>query len=367
MTQKYTSYSFIEKSKIVHGDLYGYSEFEYVDSKTIGKIICKIHGSFDQTPRNHLRGNGCQICANNKRGKSLTKENFVKKAKQIHGSKYDYSLVEYKNENTKIKIICKIHDVFEQRPHNHLTGNGCSDCKKTKLRKLFISSNEVFIKKAISIHGNLYDYSLVNYVDRTLPIKIICKIHDVFEQKTEHHLQGKGCQKCANIIKGDFHRSTKEDFVEKAEQIHGDKYDYSEFEYIKMHDKSIIICKKHKIKFKQSASNHLQGKGCQKCSGAISKPETKWLDSLNIPLRQYYIKSIKKKVDGYDQATNTVYQFHGDYYHGNPKKYPPCYWNGKLKKFASELYQNTLKSDQLIKDSGYNLVSLWERDLKVLI
>jgi hypothetical protein len=93
------------------------------------------------------------------------------------------------------------------------------------------------------------------------------------------------------------------------------------------------------------------------------------LNSLNVPLRQYPIqikeRKRKTKVDGYDPETNTVYQFHGDYYHGNPDVYScPITWNQKVKKFMYELYDRTLKSDELIKKSGYNLVTIWEKDYK---
>jgi len=115
---------------------------------------------------------------------------FLKNAKNKHGELYDYSLVEYINNNTKIKIICPIHGVFEQRPNDHLN-YGCCECGGTK--KL---TTESFILKAKNIHNLKYNYDLVEYVNARTKIKITCPIHGVFEQKPNNHLLGKGCKKC---------------------------------------------------------------------------------------------------------------------------------------------------------------------------
>lgn len=73
------------------------------------KIICEKHGIFEQTPAHHMRGNGCQLCSENKK---MTNGDFIGKVKEIHGNRYDYSLVEYTNSNTKVKIICEEHGEF---------------------------------------------------------------------------------------------------------------------------------------------------------------------------------------------------------------------------------------------------------------
>jgi len=120
---------FIEKAKLIHGDKYEYSKVYYINNRTKVKIICPIHGVFEQTPYNHLRGDMCSACFGNKR---LTTLEFIEKAKLIHGNKYDYSKVEYKNNSTKIKITCPIHGEFEQTPNGHLNKNGCPICKESK-------------------------------------------------------------------------------------------------------------------------------------------------------------------------------------------------------------------------------------------
>jgi hypothetical protein len=243
---KGTTESFITKAKLKHGNKYYYSLAEYNGAKTKIKIICPIHGVFEQTPTNHLSGNGCPKCSGNI--KYNTTE-FIEKATLIHGDKYEYSLVEYKNNKTKIKIICPIHGVFEQSAINHLRGNSCPKCIGRN------KTNEEFIKKAREIHGDKYDYSLI---DKNKNIKIICLVHGIFEQRASHHLSGSGCPKCAGKNK------TTEEFIRKAKEVHGDRYDYSKSIYLNDKSKILIICPIHG-EFKQISGGHLQGSGCPIC------------------------------------------------------------------------------------------------------
>lgn len=130
--KKLTKKEFIERAKKVHGSKYKYSKVKYVDYETPVTIICPIHGEFQQTPNSHLHSYGCQKCGfeHINDNKKLTTEEFIKRAKEVHGDKYDYSKVEYKNNKTPVTIICPIHGEFQQRPSNHLNGNGCKKCKK---------------------------------------------------------------------------------------------------------------------------------------------------------------------------------------------------------------------------------------------
>lgn len=120
---------FIRAHKI-HNNKYDYTQFEYITNTQKSIIICPTHGNFKQQMRDHLSGYGCPKCGINTTisyTKSNTKE-FIKKAKLQHGTYYDYSLVEYKNNSTKIRIICPEHGEFVQRPQHHLLGNKCPAC-----------------------------------------------------------------------------------------------------------------------------------------------------------------------------------------------------------------------------------------------
>jgi len=188
--KKLTTEEFIEKSKLIHGDRYDYSLVDYINNRTKVKIICKKHGEFKQNAASHLSGFNCPDCYFD--SKILTTEEFIEKSKLIHIDKYNYSLVNYKHNRSKIKIICnKCYETFEQRPYLHLNGYGCQKCGNVKL------TTEEFIEKSKLIHGDKYDYSLVNYINSQKQVKIICKkCGEIFEQKPNYHLCNHGCQNC---------------------------------------------------------------------------------------------------------------------------------------------------------------------------
>jgi very-short-patch-repair endonuclease len=129
--------------------------------------------------------------------KRLTGEEFIKRAKEVHGNKYDYSLVYYVNMTTKVKIIHKEYGIFEQRPQDHLRF-GCSKCGYDHVRNTLSKTTEEFIKEAKEVHGDKYDYSLVEYTNNYTKVKIICPTHGVFEQSTSSHLNGCCCPSCSH-------------------------------------------------------------------------------------------------------------------------------------------------------------------------
>jgi hypothetical protein len=186
---------FIKKAIELHGDRYDYSIVEYTNSRSKLRIICPVHGIFEQTSNSHLSGSGCPKCGL----KTLTTEDFINKANEIHGNKYDYSKTTYSNPKIKINIICPIHGEFYQIPHSHLEGCGCSKCFFNKVHLNNLSTTEDFINKANEIHGNKYDYSFVDYRNNTTKVKIICPIHGEFYQTPHNHKRGNGCKKCAGV------------------------------------------------------------------------------------------------------------------------------------------------------------------------
>ncbi len=194
----------------------------------------------------------------------LTLEKFLEKAKRVHGDEYDYSLVEYKNNSTKVKIICKEHGVFEQKPNTHVDSkNGCPVCRYIKSAKSNGDDIDSFLEKARKLHGDKYDYSLVEYVKSQVKIKIICPVHGVFEQRPQDHLRFE-CNKCAYEKDTERKKGTTKDFIIKANKVHEDKYDYSLVEYVNSKTNVKIICPIHGI-FEQRPSDHIRGVGCPTC------------------------------------------------------------------------------------------------------
>ena len=184
---------FINKAIQVHGNKYDYSKVNYIDCNTKVCIICPEHGEFWQSPRCHLKGRGCSLCSKNKK---LTTEEFIKRAKEIYGDKYDYSKVEYVNNHTKVCIICPDHGEFWQKPQSHLNGHGCVKCFAKGCADRFALTTEEFIKRAKEIHNDKYDYSKVNYVNSYTKVCIICPEHGEFWQEPHEHLRGGGCPIC---------------------------------------------------------------------------------------------------------------------------------------------------------------------------
>lgn len=191
--------------------------------------------------------------------KKLTTEEFIKKAKIIHGDKYDYSKVEYVNSMVKVCIICPIHGEFFVKPNDHIHKKcGCVKCSGR-----YLSSKDAFVEKARLIYGDKYDYSKVNYINNKTKVCIICPIHGEFWQRPNDHLSGYSCNRCANNYK-----LSTEEFIEKAKLVHGDKFDYSKVEYNGAKEKVCIICSIHG-EFWQIPNNHLNSSGCPICNSNI--------------------------------------------------------------------------------------------------
>jgi len=153
----------------------------------------------------------------------LTTEQFIEKARAIHGDKYDYSKVEYVNAKTKVCIVCKEHGEFWMRPDNFINSKQeCPGCWAERRGAIQLLPQEEFIKRAITIHNGLYDYSKVIYSGVKNKVLITCSIHGDFLQTPSNHLKGKGCPYCS----GNAKKWNKETCLEEARKY---KYihDYS--------------------------------------------------------------------------------------------------------------------------------------------
>lgn len=288
-----------------------------------------------------------------------THTQFVEQASKMHQNKYTYPEA-YAGDVVKINIGCPIHGIFKQIPSSHLQGCGCPECAVDLRAKLFISNYDDFIKRANKIHNHKYEY-VGEYKGARAKIEIKCSKHNIFKQTPDKHLQGNGCPQCAGRVK-----KTTTQFVEEANIIHNGRYKYPG-EYINASTHIEIECPKHGV-FRQVPDTHLNGCGCPICASNTSKIETAWLDSLGIPSdmahRQQRIKIGNSyiKPDGFDPDTGSIYEFYGDYFHGNPRVYDPMTINHKNGKTLGELYRKTLERERIIVRAGYKLVSIWELD-----
>ena len=252
--QKITSDIFIKRSILKHKNRYDYSKVEYRGLNIPVTIICPIHGEFRQLPSRHMNGNGCPLCFGTPKS---TTEEFIRKAKDIFGGRYDYSKVDYKGNKEKVCIICPEHGEFWMSPNNHLRGHQCPGCYGTP--KL---TTEQFIVRAKSIYGKRYDYSKVDYQGIAKKVCIICHEHGEFWISPSSHLNGHGCPVCSGT-----QRVTVPIFIDRCTRIHNGKYDYSSVHFNNLQDFVKINCPEHG-EFWQRAKVHYRGYGCPICGGS---------------------------------------------------------------------------------------------------
>lgn len=271
MPKRYTTEEFITKAQAVHGDRYDYSLVDYHGSEKKVRIICPVHGEFQQSPHQHINGSGCPKCGrikcdyNRKKGLRF----FLDQAHAVHGDKYDYSKVDLKTRREKVTIICPIHGEFEQTPYNHtVQKQGCPKCARESNAVKITKDTEWFLEKARAIHGDRYDYSETVYTKAKEKLCVICHEKDDggFEHGRfwitphQHLTHSGGCPKCGHP------KHTVEWFIKQAHGVYGDLYDYSQTEYENNHTPLTVVCPEHGP-FDVFPSSHLRGAGCPKCAG----------------------------------------------------------------------------------------------------
>jgi len=219
--------------------------------------------------------------------KKLTTENFIARARTVHGNKYNYSTSYFNGGKQKIIISCPFHGDFNQQATSHLMGNGCPKCVGRN------KTTSEFISEANKIHNFKYDYSKFIYHKSSKKEIIICSKHGNFLCSPNNHLKEKGCPICA--VRG--HKKTIDEFVNKAIEVHNGKYDYSKSIYIHCFTKIKIICKIHGV-FKQTPADHLYGKGCRKCA---LDPQ---INHSGFKRKEYILPNGKREfVQGYEPLT----------------------------------------------------------------
>jgi Zn finger protein HypA/HybF involved in hydrogenase expression len=203
---------------------------------------------------------------------------FIKKAIKIHGDKYSYENVEYKNSATKVWIFCRElgHGLFDQRPAHHLSGKGCPKCGNKSRSTTQKKPQETFIEDCRRHWGNRYGYDKVKYVNRETDVEIYCFDHKkYFSQKPLNHLNGRGCPDCGSESKIYKLRSNTEEFVKKAKIVWaGYSYNYEEVKYVDSKTKVAIVCEEHNRIFRQTPQDHLAGSnGCKDCAKNVQNQD----------------------------------------------------------------------------------------------
>jgi hypothetical protein len=304
---------FITKSLIAHDSKYNYSKVIYVDQLYPVIIICDEHGEFAQRPHNHLHGKqGCRKCAPNR---PLNNEIICELGTLIHHGKYDYSKVDY-HTGEKIVIMClvteedgTIHGEFKQHVNDHLSSE--AGCPHPNCVGRFMHMDDaLFKKRALQLHGGIYGYDKVIYINTDTSVLIECPTHGEFSQRPHNHLQGQKCPLCSLT----FHSSKPEK------------------EWLTLLENTLFI--------KINGSHH--------------------------PLeKQFIVPSTRFKTDGYCSLYNIIFEFNGCWYHGCPHCFPEQNdINSRTKKSYKDLLDKTNKRKHILKELGYIVVEIWECEWK---
>lgn len=277
----------------------------FVNLTTKVALLCRKHGQYQKSPKALLKNSFCPSCSR----KRLTTAEFVLEATRVHGLKYDYSKVEYKNITTKMTLICPKHGCFLQNQSSHLAGKGCPDCGNSSIgQDRFSLCAKNFVSNAKTVHGNMYDYSKSAYRGRHRKLEITCALHGVFWQTAGNHLSGQGCPVCTSS-----------------------GYSKLAIRWIEQETKL------RRLKNVWHAEN----------GGEFLIPETRF------------------SADGYHAQTKTIFEFYGDRFHGNPKVYRrsdrPHPFTDKT---ANELYKATMRRERRLRALGYTVISIWESEYR---
>lgn len=363
MPRKWSLELFKQLGNEVHEGKYDYSTVYLVSHdkhKIAYDIKCnKCNNVFSQRIDQHIdRCHGCLICADNDRNYSY--EKFLIDAKEKHGDKYDYSLIDPNMKfmrNPKINIKCNnCETIFKQSVWGHTYhGNGCRVCTQGRY------TYQKFIKRANEVHGDKYDYSLINkdiVFSSKILVSIICKkCNYKFDQIVDNHISGKGCKSCAGNIKYTYQK-----FIEKAVEVHKDRYDYSLVDPLadfKMTTHVNIKCNKCGMDFYQKIGNHIHSRGgcryCKRSHGELAVAD--YLSAHNYKYTpEYRLLSLPRRRFDFMMIKNDDYKYLIEFDGGQHFKLSNLF-HESVEDFENDKYIDVIKSVEAIK-CGYTMIRI---------
>lgn len=355
------------------GYKYKYRIDQYKSGKKKISIVCDKGHQYKQTPQLHITKNsqgGCKICS---RKETYTRETLIVECKKAHGpDRYGYHLIpeDFKGIFSKITLVCNVcNDIFPITANNHLNNrHGCGECGGTRLL-----TKEEMIERSDKEHNCEYEYLGEYKNNQTAMLMRHKKCMLYFEQRPSNHMSGEGCPYCY----GKKARSL-DAVKEYMTTCWNGYYNYDKVtSYKNNNTKFSVDCPECGKEFETNLKLHVdQKRGCPKCSqGNFSGMSIKWLEYRakidNVEIQhagnegEFKIPGTKYKADGYAKKTNTIYEFHGDHWHGNPRTKLRDKINASNGKTYGELYEMTLQKEKEIRALGYNYISIWEYDWRV--
>jgi hypothetical protein len=406
---------------------YDYSRTDYVNNRTHITVTCREHGDFKISPSNHKKGHGCRSCGIKKQSASslTTRDDFIHACNIRHDYAFDYSLTIYTNCKNKIVVICKKKQhTSELEADSHKRGTGCRFCATENVHKQQRTPIEYFIHTVVKLYGDKFDYTRISETYSCIKshINIKCNTHNIwFSQIASSHLNGyNGCSECEVICclyNVDKHieerKSTKTPWfmyqmpngsLRTIKGVWGSK----NYPNIERHKKYIEYlgeikeytepCHWYNIRTNDFENNYgtqlldrYYGSSYIKLLKMVypeytwnkskfnkvgcSFGQIQWLNFIEIrtqDIRHKYnhddgefpIPHTKYHVDGYSEKENCIYEYDGDWCHGNPDIYHHAHMHPVYKKTFGELYENTQTRRTYCENKGYNVYSIWESEWK---
>ena len=285
---------------------------KYVSARDKITVYCLKHGAFDRSASALLRDNRsrhpCPECVKELQRNEMRAgwQNYLSKMRSVFDcSNLDFSEVDYKGSQEKIKITCSIHGLFEAIPAVMLSAKkGCPSCGMSKRRSL--GAKEI-LRRLIKVHGNKYEFDLPTNVTTTTKISYSCQLHGKKNGVVSNLLAGKGCRECGRIASSHKRALTTEKWVKKARKVHGEKYEYAKTKYVNSKTKVIITCPDHGD-FKINPSNHISPglkRGCNECSGG---KVVNWDNSKKRLSQTEFLKRVTKAAPSNLDFSKSIYK-----------------------------------------------------------
>lgn len=317
MPPKLTEGEFIRRSQEVFGDRWGYDSLQYTTLNSPVVLRCPEHGEFSQQAARHLRGEvGCRPCL----GIPRTTDEFVSMAREVWGSRWDYSSTSYVGKSKKVTLRCVEHGEFTQISGEHLKGRvGCRRCNRKEV------TTSDFISEARKNQPFEWDYSVTQYLGYEAPVTLVCTIHGAFQQQAGAVLQGRvGCSGCKRPAQ------SLEVFLSRLEARWGDRWKCDLSSYQSITTKATFDCPEHGP-FEQLPDALLQGKiGCLGCvNTGTSEPEEGLAEYLaqSLPSEEMLRRNREalgngKELDMYIPSRQLAVELNGLYWHSEKFRTP---------------------------------------------
>lgn len=323
MTKRQTIEEFRLKAAKIHGDKYKYLALDFSFNPVKVIADCPEHGEFSTSAHAMIsRGYGCQKCGNLAKAESKRRnlEDTELAARKTHGDTYVYRSIEYRNRRGYLTIDCKKHGEFVQAADKHLAGQGCPICKQQVSTDKRTRTEEEIFAEATAVHNGRYTYKRLSR-EGVPTLTVVCKEHGEFSQNMQSHLAGQGCRLCYNDSVSARKTMSLDEFIQKAREIHGDRYTYTELPRVRGERMRLSINCKFHGKFEQLANDHLGGHGCPSCSLRVSQPNIEikaLLESLGLTVEaEKRIGPSRKTVDIYLPELNLAIEYNGNYWHSS--------------------------------------------------